>query len=489
MYRVDMYYTVKTLLEKGYSQRKIARELGIHRKTVKKIQTELEKGHHAPRPIQKEKRLDAYKDQIQQRFEEGWSAELIHNWLINNRQCDVSYPTVARYVQEFKASEVYVPLLCDPGEEAQVDFGYMGRFLKNGKMVKVWCFAMTLSYSRYSWWQLVTDQSVATFIRCHIHGFEFFTGVPMTVKIDNLKAGVIHPSFYEPVYQRQYAEMLAHYGAGPITARPRRPQDKGKVESAVKYVKNNFLPPRRKLTYRQLGEELTDWTGQTANRRRHGTTRKVPRSVWQHLERPVLQNLPSQRYQLWDLQLRKVSQLGHIAYRYNYYSVPSEYAGRQVSVQCNGSLVAIYYENQKLTVHALCTGTGHYISRDEHRPGCKRKKSREGYASKMAAIGHHATAFMEALERSKPRHWYEMCSGILALTKTWPMEAVNRSCQRALHYRALSYRQVKTILEENLWQLPIEEEPIRRVAHPGHGHPLGVYDELTSTMEAPHGSH
>jgi len=53
MYRVDMYYTIKTLLDKGYSQRKIARELGIHRKTVKKIQAELEKGHHAPRPIKK----------------------------------------------------------------------------------------------------------------------------------------------------------------------------------------------------------------------------------------------------------------------------------------------------------------------------------------------------------------------------------------------------------------------------------------------------
>ena len=305
-------------------------------------------------------------------------------------------------MQEFKASEVYLPLVCDPGEEAQVDFGYMGRFLKNEKMVKVWCFAMTLSYSRYSYWQLVTDQSVATFIRCHIHAFEFFTGVPMTVKIDNLKAGVIHPSFYEPLFQRQYAELLAHYGAGPITARPRRAQDKGKVKLAVKYVKNNFLPPRRKLSYRQLEEELADWMVKTANRRRHGTTRKVPRSVWQHVEQPVLQKVPSQRYQLWDLQLRKVSQFGHIAYRYNYYSVPSEYAGRQVNVQCNESLVVIYWEDQKLTVHALCTGKGHYITRDEHRPAYKRKKSKKITFAKWRLSGRMQRLLWKPSKRISP---------------------------------------------------------------------------------------
>ncbi|MEX0679783.1 MAG: hypothetical protein WD097_00235 [Balneolales bacterium] len=214
----------------------------------------------------------------------------------------------------------------------------------------------------------------------------------------------------------------------------------------------------------------------------------MPRAVWREVEQPVLQNLPSHRYQLWDLQTRKVSQLGHIAYRYNYYSVPSEYAGRQVNVQCNESLVAIYYENQKLTVHALYTGTGHYISCDEHRPAYKRKKSREEYVCKMAAIGTHAMDFMEALEHNKPRHWHEMCSGILQLTKTWPRDAVNHSCRRALHYRALSYREVKTILEENLWELPIEEESIQRVPQPGHGHPLGIYDQLSSTMEASHGT-
>lgn len=490
MYRVDMYYTVKTLTERGYSQRRIARELGIHRRTVKKIITDLENGLMEPTPVRKQKKLDRYTKQIQQFLQEGWSAELVHRWLSDDQQIPVSYPTVARFVAALKVPEVYVPMICGPGEEAQVDFGYLGRFRKDKKMVKVWCFAMTLSHSRYSWWQLVTDQRVATFLRCHIHAFEFFAGVPRSVKIDNLKAGVIHPSFYEPVYQRHYAELLAHYGAGPVTARPRRPQDKGKVESAIKYVKNNFLPPHRRLTYRQLEQKLAEWTNRIANKRTHGTTRKVPWALWQQVERKALQALPAQRCQLWDLERRKVSRFGHVAYRYNYYSVPSEHVGRQVSVHCNESLVNIYWERRKIATHLLNSGTGQYISREEHRPAYKRKKSRQDYEEAMAAIGEHALAFMEALEQVKPRHWHEMCAGILQLSKSWPAEAVNQSCRRATYYRALSYRKVKTILEEQLWKLPIEESQSRcSVGSFGHGHSLGIYDQLDMTVEAPYENH
>ena len=108
-------------------------------------------------------------------------------------------------------------------------------------MVKVWVFSMVLSHSHHSYSEVVLDQSVSTFIRCHIHAFEFFGGVPATVKIDNLKAGVITPSFFEPVIQHQYATFLEHYGSSPITVRIGCDQDKGKIESSIKYIKNNFL--------------------------------------------------------------------------------------------------------------------------------------------------------------------------------------------------------------------------------------------------------
>ena len=137
MYRVDMYYTIKTLSERGYSKRKISKELGIHRNTVNRILEQASVGKMEPEPIARSKLLDQYKEHIEELIERRKTAVLIHEDLTNKKSVKVAYPTVVKYVRELKRGEVYVPIITDPGQEAQVDFGYLGRFNKDGKMVKV----------------------------------------------------------------------------------------------------------------------------------------------------------------------------------------------------------------------------------------------------------------------------------------------------------------------------------------------------------------
>lgn len=352
MYRVAMYYTIKTLFEKGHSRRQISRQLGIHRRTVTSIISKIQQGTIHPQPVARGLILQPFEAQIREKVEKGYTARLIHDWLVDQLHCNVSYPSVARFVRKLEPSESFVPQYSEPGQEAQVDFGYLGRFAKNRKKVKVWCFAMTLSHSRLGYYRLVTDQRVESFIACHIHAFEFFTGVPRTVVLDNLKAGVVKASFYEPVFQSQYAHMLEHYGSSPITARPRRPQDKGKVESAIKYVKGNFLPSRRGLEYEELVRQLELWYTQVANPRVHGTTRQIPLQIWEHTERPALLPLPMQRFELWKIEQRKVSKFGHVAYGYNYYSVPSHYTDQTVHIHCNQHVVKIFRGQECIATHA-----------------------------------------------------------------------------------------------------------------------------------------
>lgn len=139
----------------------------------------------------------------------------------------------------------FVPMHSEAGEESQVDFGYLGRFTTTaGRKVKVWCFSIVLSHSRYSYHEVVLDQRVKTFIRCHRNAFEYFGGVPRRVKLDNLKAGVIEPNFYEPILQEQYSEFLAHYGCAGVPCRVRKPEHKGKVESGVILEQKAAAPDR-----------------------------------------------------------------------------------------------------------------------------------------------------------------------------------------------------------------------------------------------------
>ena len=476
MYKVDMYYTVKTLLEKGESQRSISKLLGIHRKTVKKIKESLDQGIIIPEPIKKEKLLTPYTDQIKEWLEKGKTSVLIHECLTQDKGVKVAYPTVVKFVKPFKKEEVYVPIPTEPGEEAQVDFGYLGRFWKDGKLVKVWVFSIVLSHGRYSFHEIVLNQTVSTFIACHIHGFEYFTGVPAIVKIDNLKAGVITPSFYEPIIQQQYAAFLAHYNCSPVTARIKRGQDKGKVEQGVKYVKNNFLKRIDHKDYYQLKKDLQKWTDEICNERVHGTTRKVPAQVFKNIEKDYLTALPKERYEIFSVENRKANGFAHVSFRYNFYSVPHTLAGEHLTLQYNNSILKIFNGMELVTTHAIHPGKGHYITKEEHKPPYKQKKSREYYYEKVTAIGSHAVKFVQELEKIKPRHWHEMTNGILHLTRFYDEKLVDLSCQRAIAYGAISYLEVKNILEKGLYKLPLDNSSLSDLG--GYGHELSKYDNL-----------
>jgi len=191
-----------------------------------------------------------------------------------------------------KITDIFIRVNTLAGEEAQVDFGYVGITRDDdGKNRKTWVFNMRLSYSRYDFYCKVYDQRVETFIRCHIDAFEFFGGVPEVIKIDNLKAAILKANFYEPIYQDMYRRFADYYSFKPVPCRIYHANDKGKVESGIGYVKGNFFKGRKFDCGTILDAGLAQWNSK-ANKRIHGTTRKVPAHVFETEEKPKLSSLP-----------------------------------------------------------------------------------------------------------------------------------------------------------------------------------------------------
>ena len=441
MYHIDMIYTIGTLIKKGYSQRGIAKHLGISRKTVKKYFLQTQADSTVEPLTYRPKILEQYKEDIKEWIMSDISSRIIYERLISAYSVDVSYPTVARFVKVFKKSEVFVPLLSKPGEEAQVDFGYLGRFKITDKEVKVWCFVMTLSFSRLQYVELVTNQSVNSFLISHQYAFEYFGGVPQTVKIDNLKAGVLLPNFYESIIQNQYAEFLSHYQSMPITARVRRPQDKGKVESGVKFVKNNFL---KSLVHRNLNQaknELILWV-EKANQRIHGTTKKIPVEQFQHIEKQNLISLPDHRFELYYINRRKVNNYAHIVFENNYYSVPADYASKDVIIKYNQSTLKVFDNQTQIAIHAIDKGIGNFITQQHHAPIGKQYKNKEYYLEKAAKIGPYVVDFLNVLIEKKPYEYQRSFNGICHLAKIYDHQKVNLACKRSLAFGAISYLSV-----------------------------------------------
>lgn len=479
MYKVAMYHTIKTLLSQGKSMREIALELGMCRKTVSRIQKALSRGLQEPAAQVRPKLLDDYDHLIQSYLDQGLSAVLIHRRLQDRHGLDISYPSVARSIGRLRKREVFVPLHSNPGEEGQVDFGYLGIFRRNGRPVKVWVFSMVLSHSRYSFYKLVTSQRVDEFLDCHIKAFEYFGGVPRTIKLDNLKSGVSTPDFYQPELQRQYSEFLSYYGCAGIACRPRRPQDKGKVESSIKYVKNNFLKGFEGNNYHDLLCELKVWNEEICNKRVHGTTRRVPLAVFQQIEKSALVGLPPIRYEILEVGSRKVTRLAHVSYRHNYYSVPATYAGMTVRLESNGTCLKIFDGSIQIAMHQVSQQIGMYISRQEHRPEYKKNISKSEYQRQMAEIGPFAARFFECLVETVPTHWGAMTRGILNLKKQFTNPEIDLSCKRALYFKAFSYQQVKRICENKLYLQSLEDPGPLIYSHE-YEHELSLYDRLTN---------
>jgi len=115
-----------------------------------------------------------------------------------------------------------------PGQQAQVDFGYVGRSGDGkGKLRKVWAFVMTLSWSRHLYVEFVFDQRMPTWLRCHEEAFRWFGGVPRRIVIDNLKAAVLKRELQDPVLSIPYRRLARHYGFIVSANRPRTPRHAG----------------------------------------------------------------------------------------------------------------------------------------------------------------------------------------------------------------------------------------------------------------------
>ena len=301
---VTMYITIETLWKKHKNKSLIARLTSHDWKTVAKKIKEIERGKY-PKKKPHPRILDSCKEQIIKYLEEDLSAVKIHEKL-QEKGMKVGYSTVKDYIGSIKKRDnIFIRMHTLPAEEAQVDFGYTGYTPFQGKKRKTWVFNMRLPYSRLDYYEAVYDQRVETFIRYHSNAFTYFGGIPKYIKIDNLKSAILQANFYEPIYQNMYKQFACHYDFHPLPCRVRRPNDKGKVESGIKYVKCNFLQGRRFTGEKEVRERLANWNTK-ANHRIYGTTRKVPQEIFEKEEKVKLLPLPQKNFKLVKVGSRKV---------------------------------------------------------------------------------------------------------------------------------------------------------------------------------------
>ena len=364
---------IEDLKKQGLTVSAIASLTGFDRKTIRKYLAEpgrIPEYRARPKPQSK---LEPHKAYIAERLQAGvWNAVVLMREL-RERGYSGGYTILKEHLRPMREASRTVAVRrfeTPPGKQAQVDWGHLGTLTVDGDERKLWGFTFTLGYSRAMMAEAATDQKLGTLLRKHEEAFRQLGGVPEEIQYDRMRTvwnGTDERG--EFVWNPVFLDFARYWGFKPRLCRPYRAQTKGKVESGVKYVRRNFLcglQGREPATFDDLNAELRKWVCGVANQRIHGTTHEQVAARWT-AERGVLGSTCGRpAYPYADDELRKVATDAYVAWDGSRYSVPWQYAGKEVWVHDDGGRVAVQYGSERIAVHESAGRKHSVITQAEH---------------------------------------------------------------------------------------------------------------------------
>jgi transposase len=415
---------------------------------------------------------ERWRELIVAKLAEHLTAQRIWQDLVADHGFAGSYDSVKRFVRRLQRTTPlpFRRLELAPGEEAQVDFGTGAPInLPDGKRKKTYVFRIVLSHSRKGYSEATHRQTTDDFLGALENAFLHFGGVPKTLIIDNLKAAVKHPDWFDPEIVPKVQAFCRHYGTVILPTRPYMPRHKGKVEAGVKYVQSNALQGRAFPSLLAQNEHLARWEATIADTRIHGTTKRQVGKLFHEHERAALLPLPRERFANFHEAQRKVNRDGHVEVAKAYYSVPLEYLGRDVWVRWDARLVRIFnHRFEQIAVHVRHE-QGRFSTHGQHVAQEKINGLERGAAwllNKVSLIGPHTHDWAQAMLTARGIEGTRVLQGLLALTKKHPSETLERACETALSHACYRLRTIRELVaREARKQMPLpflSEHPLIR---------------------------
>lgn len=477
-------------LRLGQKERAIARHMGFHRKTIRKYkelaekngwledkavvpdQTVLTKAIKEMQAVSSPHEIsgvDSFKGVVEDLLRDaGMSVMVVYQRLTEIGYVG-SYSSVRRFVDKLRGPTVpegFCRIEVAPGTEAQVDFGHVGMLFDPVRQVdrSGWVFVMTLSHSRHMFVRIVFDQSSWTWLQLHQEAFESFGGVPGKIVLDNLKAAVVKASVHDPLIQRSYRDLAAHYGFVVDPNRPRTPRHKGKVERSVRYIKQNFIPGRVFRDIADANEQLQHWNSGIAGRRVHGTTGWKPLEQFESVEQPALLPLPSAR---WEPSIWKETKLHSDCYlnvEKSFYSAPFRLIDQQLTIQVTTCTVRIYHDLDLVATHERAQVPRSRVFNLDHFPPHKialLKATPQWCFKKAAEVGPATLEWMQRYLSDPITERVRSGFTALGFVEKFTSQRLETACRRALDFDEIGFGSLKRILERGL-----DKEPWEHLLHP-----------------------
>lgn len=350
----------------GESQRHIAHTLGISRNTVAKYC----EGASVPWERKTPERVSTVltdetvafirkcleEDAAEGLKKQQHTAKRIYDRLVEELGFTGGESTVRAKVHEIKQllPKAFIPLVFDPGEAMQVDWGEARVYINNERvLINIFCCrlcfsckAIVLAYHRQN-----EESFLDAFVRC----FQLLGGVPAKVIFDNGKVAVKDGFGAQAKKQEGYTKLSAHYGFEALFCNPAEGHEKGLVEGLVGWARRNILVPvPRVSSIQELNEQLLDRCRKYESHKIQGRPDTV--GVMFQIEKESLRPLPQYVFETAKCMNVRVNAFSTVRFRTNNYSVPVAYVGRSVGIKAYPEKIEVYADGQRIAEHDRCFG-------------------------------------------------------------------------------------------------------------------------------------
>lgn len=416
---------IHTLARAGQNKTQIAESLGVHRDTVSQALKEpCDKRYSRKR---KGSAVDPFAEQIRQWIE----AKVPVRRMLEMAQADPEKPyqgsravfykqvNVVRQARAQENIEAIVRFEGLPGEFVQVDWGEVRRFpFATAAQDTRYFFCARLKYSRFMYVEFTANMQLETLVRCHLRAFESFGGIACMAVYDNMKTVTLgRDEANRPIFNETFAKFAVEMQFYPVVCSPQAGQQKGAVESLVKFVKTNFLPGRTFVDDADLATQCTAWletvNGQVSQANERRPVDLLPDELVRMLPVPCA----SGTYGLYDV--ASVGPDSTVLFDTNRYSVPVRYVGRTLAVRVTETEVLAFDNAQEVARHPRERGRKQRSIVVAHlEPAVANKPRGRAMLYRTHLLGLHP-AIYEYVAQVCRRHVAQMDQQVVKLYRLW----------------------------------------------------------------------
>lgn len=470
------------------SVRKIAELVGVDRKTVRRV-IDRKKVMLDRKISSRATLLDPFKEKIKEMLVKDPTMAAT---TIMHRLREVGYMGGLSILKDavrqtktksHRVREAFLRLEFAPGECAQVDWGEFGDVFGDG--IKYHCFVMVMCFSRMTYLEFTRSERFEDFIRCHENAFNFFGGIPKECWYDNLATAVTDRHAGVVRFNPRFFSYMGHHNITPHACNPARGNEKGRVESAIKFIRSHFWSGRTFKDFNDLCLQTILWRDQYLNLREHRVTKRIVRNLFETSEKSAFGPINTLKFETDEVLTKVISPDFHFVFETNRYSVPWTLVGLAVTIRINEKTLKAYYHEKYVAGHERSYLKNKVFTNPKHQDGLLARKpgavsQDEARMSALKGLGDGVRQYFVSLRASSRSLRSEM-NRLLALSTVYGVEPLNQACFEMIKDGIIGieklerYLRVENVAIKNPEPMKFAKEKLNRVI-PGAS--LSSYDEL-----------